>query len=1600
MIPLGIISLDEQRLIQAVVGGYQDRVDDARAFTGKLELLLTGVGLPETDAQGNPVNNAVIAQVQSPKGVVYNRSLEIQDDTPAAGDPALLSWVAGQLQLDDEHVLLSAAYGVDPLRLVDANILGYLAETVGAVLWRTAAQDPDQANSDALRLIQTWFPRLQFKGTAQSFETLGRLLGFDDVRMTPLWSRLSPRVPNDIGAPANAPDFALLPDFYPKQTSDNFYDPWDLTDGPFYTWTGTASAQFGTNDSRFYPQAINGFSPFIVVNVLGTAPADPDPALSPYILVGGGPENAAFVNPSGTGLQFQAISPGASFNGMAVQVQSFAGGEQRLLTVTERLSAIKYRSSYYDLAMTVDFDGPAVAQFGTNVAQPSPDLEADPTGANLGAAAQSPYRPWTSGSLTQEICARDWVSEIDPASSQVVVQARVQAGLSDRELNVTELIAAGVQLVQAMEEVRPATRQARTVSAGYLIRDQVGYADYDTSAVLLTTLPGVFTYYGVLAGYPAPPYAVEFDLLNVQSVLTTWASVPGVTYQIWVTAGPDYGQVVGSVTATGTLTTFPVPFSGALVNYGPTLNGQLLPILNQQVSAADYSVSGQTSPTDPGLVNLSTVVGFTGTFNYADASYELSAAPGYDQFGVLFVANWQPTSTEVVRANPTSAEPTAYQVRPEDQLDPPIMDLADEYPWRRDEVGGGELVDFATYLPPTPDVETVPLGRSVAVFDQTGAQYEVTLSQSGTWPPGFAAQPRSVSPYVPGQPAIAFTGTFISLDQVVNPVDLMDYAFKPGWQLYHFGLVQGVLVADAPKFFGAHHRDGLALWLPLNETPRDALALVDHSSYGTNPGLTGLGPEDRQFDATRGWFLAGQPGLQVLDSAARGVAQSGELACGFWFRAAQPFSGEQVFLSAGPLAVSLQTIAHAPVVTVYANQVSVVQFDIDETWSYLGLSLLGLCLTAYCWNAAGVFQQAAFTLSSPVSVVDYFALALPVTGVDLQDIRLWNTSKTQAELDLAHYHQPTPTAVLYRPAYLLSANNYDRYGVRVLPSGLVTPDLMPSSVQTPSAAWVSRYDSTGQYDGQSRFKEVGVGGGNAPPPVQRLGAVWNTMTGAGTTVVSTWGPGAFVGINAAWTNDNPPPDALELAQLGGSSGTVATSFNTGTSAPWPNPLESTNPCRDRIWVQGDDHFLWEVTAATGASGGYYLAAEKIFRARSDAELQLTGTFLSEAPILQLVSSFGNANGAYFFQGTTSSGTIFPGQLLVQTGTSSTTDNGQWAILPSGQILRGQVLPSAGTYFVETTGPANLKVYHPSSLIYAEEPTGAEVSLTSAVYGNQLRVSAAGQVYAAPYSGTVTSAPIYLYGNQQAVVDLAGTAAFNAWTSPNAFGLAQSPPVAALPGAGEISFEVTTAGGLVAGNYQLVVTSGNIGQADAGFPGFQVVVTVGEVVFPATLCAGQAGANFQATDTFNLTLPRSLPASPSSWLLSFDWLNPYVNAQRGTARQLAISAVSLIWLSPALYEISLTAEGTSMAPVSTASADFPATPGGWFAAITSWGTVANYTHESSIYPANDTFVSQQPVSNLLTGNTAERREDIILNGSYYTTDPALPSLPSYTSIVVT
>ena len=196
LLPAAVIEFDVRKLLEAVVGGVQDRQEDLRHFVKGFEVFLDPT---KTFPEGE--FNSINALLENPEtGKQYNRSLIIDDETPLENAPnsELVAWVAERLNID-ESLIISAQYASDTLRMVDENMLEFLAVTIGSTIWLT-----DKTTNDISRqrqIVESWFPRLKFKGTPQSFVTLGRLLGFDDVSYDPLWGRVAPHVTHDLGHP-------------------------------------------------------------------------------------------------------------------------------------------------------------------------------------------------------------------------------------------------------------------------------------------------------------------------------------------------------------------------------------------------------------------------------------------------------------------------------------------------------------------------------------------------------------------------------------------------------------------------------------------------------------------------------------------------------------------------------------------------------------------------------------------------------------------------------------------------------------------------------------------------------------------------------------------------------------------------------------------------------------------------------------------------------------------------------------------------------------------------------------------------------------------------------------------------------------------------------------------------------------------------------------------------------------------------------------------------------------------------------------------------------------------------------------------------------
>lgn len=669
-LPEGIITLDEQNILRALVGGIQDRVEDIRSYAKKYEVLFSAEGM---------VNTVVLVTFETGYGKVVTRSLDIQDDTPEEEGTYLTTWAADQLGIESSQIT-SCVFGEDLLRYVDTGTLQYLAATIGAVLYQTAAQ----AGSDTLnqqKILNSYFPRLKIKGTAMSFDILGKLIGFDDVRMTPLWGRLSPRVPNDIGDPANDADMKETPEYMPQQQTGVAYDPHIFRDGPYYTWTGTVSAD--PSSTGFYTQTVNGFQPWVKVVVTGSVV---HPAIGSSITLDGGSPHTKAAADAGQGLMFQALGEGEDFNGLQVTFEDWNSGTDRLVSITDRLSSVKYRTSYFDLAFTLT-DQHALEQFGTTTTKPNTDLQANPASADDGRVAVSPFRPWRAGRRDSAAEYHDftWVS----SGTSTQVSARQQATTAYREstqFNTDALQAAGQEAVQIMDEVRAATRFTRRSSVGFLNKDDVNYAGY-IGNVLLFDMSGTSSAEGIAESHPAPEYSVTARVRNTTALAIPFPTEPGYTYFVnfsnnlfgpyvrisdyFVGEGQDetFYAVIGSGSGFFNVKRFP---TGSVSQTPLTTAG------HYPVYITNLSVPLETSydPLSNGtIIRFSDGVWFNGTYDLGQHWYKFEAIANHHSIaasGLQVDAYWTPTNTEVVRSDPNSTPLTQVFAAFGDNSDPSI----------------------------------------------------------------------------------------------------------------------------------------------------------------------------------------------------------------------------------------------------------------------------------------------------------------------------------------------------------------------------------------------------------------------------------------------------------------------------------------------------------------------------------------------------------------------------------------------------------------------------------------------------------------------------------------------------------------------------------------------------------------------------------------------------------------------------------------------------------------------------------------------------------------------------------------------------------------
>lgn len=1533
LLPEGVIEKDQRGLLEAVISGYQDRVEDLRSAVGRYEAFLD----PQQTTPEGP-SNSLLVTLTGPQGGVISRSVEADDTTPDdTAQDELKAWVTARLEIEG-GLIISVARASDPLRVIDTNLLEYLASTIGAVIYKTDVTVGSVSRQR--QIVESYFPRLKVKGTAISFEVLGRLLGFDDVQYTPLWGRVTPRLPNDPGAAINSSDFSSFAQSSPTAVVSIFYDPNKLNDGPYYQWVSGTLVNSPSDPDYF--TSVNALNPFIIIKATGTTAP---PGLGSYVLEGGGPHAKANASPPGSGLTFEALAEGDSFNGLSVVVTATGSNlASRQLSVVDRLSAIKYRTSYYNLALFSDLD--TLADGAIIGIKKNKDLEATPalvSGTLF--PATSPFFPYSSG-------------------TQVII--------GTEQLDYEALVGLGAQAAAHFEEVRAATRFPRRFSVGYTALDSAVYAAFRSRTDLFTT-NNTGAYSGLATGFPDAPYYTGIAVQAQQEEQATRATVLDSALTAILTRVPERGTIillqgltiVGGDDGQGQVVSLDPSVVGGSIDY---VTRRLRVIVSTQALSLTVRyqaltlLSAEFDAINAFLVNFSGS-GIGGNYNFSTGSFFFVEQGAGLQNGKVVAALWNPASTDIIRDEPSGTYKflgyTNYQARPEDYLDllsvqagtiagtvfdvpglfgvvsdtftelgvtslggflsvvgavgansilttelgatsiggllglgshgatsfssntvvsvlsPMHHQIDDEYAWRRPITAGGELVDANFYQPPTADLKTRAVDDVMVIIDQDGVEHDIIGLDDfdGRGTPIrtiFYDRESSVELYRPGNLAIAVDSS--------------------GTNFYHAGLVQGVMVADPTLFFHPSHRDGLVGWLLFNEHPDDDLGVVDHSHVSSAQVLLGVLPESRAWDAAQGWHLYMRRGMAITSEKDRGLSTRASLS----FRIRPYDIGTQVeestIFTYGPVSFDLSpqlSSLTAYVLNKDNVRVKAAVLALFPGWTFITLRASGGALNFRSRSASVIPAE----ISAPVGhYVDFSTATLEIRCDDAQfginDLKIWSSLKPLADLDRVFQPPRTATPVVYGRHYFLTAGLQERWGLAVLDSGLVVPYVSAAGLEmtTEQQQMVLRYGDDARYTGDLRFKEVGLGGGQLPPNAWQVGNRIYPVLASGDIVIST-SHATMPGVNKVW-------DSL----FGG----VGTLFEGGLISP--GVMRHANPIQERIWVEGDDKAMYEVVADDDGTKPL-LVARPFYQDREPIEYATAGSLQH-----------------------------------MQQPTGADTQ-----VTTNGTVM--SVRLHEGTYEV-----------HPGTLVLAFDRP-----------------------------------PVYLYNRSQVVASQAGTAN---WDNRTDFGLAIGLPARGNPGV--ISF--INEGTLLPGPHRIDVDASVIGNPGIGFPGFDVEVTVGQDTLPMTLLDEATTKVPRRVQSLELDITQPLQGL---WSVEFNWLNNLDVPAQGLFRDLAIHGYTLRRLAPRVYKVVSNAGSLQPIDVTHVPPLYGIPPGGLIATLSSSGTVAAWLHESqdSSRPEDDSFKSKLPLSELLTSATELKREDMVLLS--YTGTLSVPTLdpPSAPSLAV-
>lgn len=899
-IPPGVVSEDTRKLLRSVVGGFQDRIVELRALADQIRDLW----VPDNSV-GEATRVVIVTYTDSESGETRQSTLSTDAATPY-DQQNLYAWCASQSRIDQDQII-DVQQTTDQARTAENRTLLLLADTLGAKLYDTIAASDDTRILNQKRALKTYFARLKVKGTSSSFEFLGRLHGFDDVRFVPLWGRVSPRLPNSVAASDNDQDFSPYPQGLPTpgQPSD-LYNPDNLNDGDIFIW---ASAPLGVDQSQtdYILDGINGFNPYVKVVSVGQVSL---PAAGTYFMQGGTfgkpAETTELLTAAGgkSGLKFVAIADGQSFNSAQLVVQPAANGKIQVV-IYHNLSSIKFRTSYFNLTATTNYD--SYANLASTRITTSSDLAknpavykdvADGVGFTNGGTAIDPYRYWSGGSKPQPVI-NTWPDYSYSIGSGASVP-RTQASADTLVLDVSQLVQGGQRLLSNLDDVRPATRYLRQFGSGLSFETNVQYA----------------------------PHVGESDLFTVSST--------------------DFRPNLDFTGAAGTVgTDYPANgFSGTF-----TVDIRVV-LYTRQNTASSWSMSSDTTVTrditaeshptattwtylnyvheDPRIFKLS------GWFDFTPltANYSITVPNfGYEQdlekavVTATVRGHWIAVTTETLQIEPVT-DSRNYQTCPEDELELTYqLSLEDSYPWRRAMLAGGEEITENEVS----DIDVTQTLSTVQVEDESGNLYSVTGVDFTTSDRGYAVLRQDTGSF--GQRAVGF--------KPVGPVSPQPNELLHSGPLsvpltnelglpYTVGSVRGILAADPSAHWTPAHSTGLVMWLHCGEHPLQAYVIADYSNYSltqTDIEHGGFSANyllrDRTWDTNRGWTLKlrGQTGSSPAGffTINKSRLQGLNFTLAFWINASQhiPSMDEQQIVAYGPFSATLHADVQSPTYTGY-----------------------------------------------------------------------------------------------------------------------------------------------------------------------------------------------------------------------------------------------------------------------------------------------------------------------------------------------------------------------------------------------------------------------------------------------------------------------------------------------------------------------------------------------------------------------------------------------------------------------------------------------------------------------------------------------------------